>query len=59
MSEPTEWSVVINDEEQYSIWPTGRELPSGWSQLGGPQSKEACLSDIDRLWIDMRPKSAR
>lgn len=59
MSEPAEWTVVVNDEEQYSIWPAGRELPSGWRTVSGAQPKDGCLKEIERLWVDMRPKSVR
>jgi MbtH protein len=53
------WTVVVNEEEQYSIWPPERELPNGWTRIGDARSKEECLSDIERLWVDMRPLSAR
>jgi MbtH protein len=51
--------VVRNDEDQYSIWPADRDLPAGWTAVGDPQSKSECLSDIDVLWTDMRPRSVR
>ncbi|MBS0444627.1 MAG: MbtH family NRPS accessory protein [Proteobacteria bacterium] len=54
-----DYLVVVNEEEQYSIWPAGKEVPAGWSTLGAPAAKEACLADIERLWVDMRPKSLR
>jgi MbtH protein len=51
--------VVVNHEEQYSIWPAGRQLPAGW-QSGGPEgSREDCLAYIEDTWTDMRPKSLR
>ena len=56
-SEP--YQVVVNDEEQYSIWPEGRELPLGWRAEGFTGSKEACLDHIEKVWTDMRPKSLR
>lgn len=59
MNEPTDWTVAINDEEQYSIWPADRPLPSGWASVGDVDSKDNCLAEIEKLWIDMRPKSAR
>lgn len=54
-----DYVVVVNQEEQYSIWPSGRDLPLGWTSLGEPASKSDCLSRIETLWTDMRPKSLR
>jgi MbtH protein len=51
--------VVVNDEEQYSIWAEGRELPPGWRALGEPADKDACLAYIEEHWTDMRPLSLR
>ncbi|MBV1855868.1 MbtH family protein [Catellatospora tritici] len=51
--------VVINSEEQYSIWPLGRELPAGWRQTGKQGSKDACRAHIDEVWTDMRPLTLR
>ena len=53
------YQVVVNDEEQYSIWPEGRDLPLGWRPEGFTGSKEACLDHIEKVWTDMRPKSLR
>lgn len=59
MKEPT-YLVVINDEEQYSIWPTFKESPpAGWRPIGFEGDKAACLQRINELWVDMRPKSLR
>ncbi|MFE5328243.1 MULTISPECIES: MbtH family protein [unclassified Embleya] len=62
--EDTRWSVVINDEEQYSIWAVGRDVPVGWRivRVDGVDvegSREDCLAHIERVWTDMRPKSLR
>ncbi|MER5425190.1 MbtH family protein [Streptosporangium roseum] len=51
--------VVLNDEEQYSVWPGGRELPAGWRAEGFQGSREDCLAHIDQVWTDMRPLSVR
>jgi MbtH protein len=51
--------VVVNDEEQYSIWLADQEIPGGWQQVGQPASKEECLRAISDLWTDMRPRSLR
>ena len=51
--------VVMNHEEQYSIWPDYREIPAGWHAVGKSGSKAECLSYIDEVWTDMRPLSLR
>jgi MbtH protein len=51
--------VVINGEEQYSIWPKANALPKGWSSVGEEGTKTQCLEYIDRTWTDMRPLSLR
>jgi len=53
------YHVVVNDEEQYSIWPEGREIPAGWKPVGTAASKKACLEHIEAVWTDMRPRSLR
>ncbi|HEY7485631.1 MAG TPA: MbtH family NRPS accessory protein [Streptosporangiaceae bacterium] len=59
MTEAVPHQVVTNDEDQYSIWPVGRELPAGWSAEGFTGTKEECLGHIDEVWVDMRPRSVR
>jgi MbtH protein len=51
--------IVRNDEEQYSIWRSGRPVPDGWEPVGEPASREDCLARIGELWTDMRPASLR
>ncbi|MFI6875968.1 MbtH family protein [Streptomyces sp. NPDC050400] len=51
--------VVINEEEQYSIWPDGKEIPAGWRAVLEPTAKEQCLEYIEAHWTDMRPLSLR
>lgn len=53
------YRVVINHEEQYSIWPTDRPVPLGWREEGKEGSKEECLDHIEKVWTDMRPLSVR
>jgi MbtH protein len=53
------YTVVCNDEEQYSIWPEGRPLPAGWHDAGFAGPEEECLAHIDQVWTDMRPRSLR
>jgi MbtH protein len=53
------FQVVVNHEEQYSIWPAGRKLPAGWRVTGPGGTKAECLAYIDDTWTDMRPLSLR
>ncbi len=55
----TIYEVVINIEEQYSIWPQGREVPLGWRTVGKSGPKDECLAYIKEVWTDMRPLSLR
>ncbi|WP_394849973.1 MbtH family protein [Pendulispora brunnea] len=55
----TQYKVVVNHEEQYSIWPAHRANPLGWSDAGKSGSKTECLAHIKEVWIDMRPRSLR
>jgi len=57
--EQAPFEVVVNHEEQYSIWPADRELPAGWSKAGKHGTKAECLSYINEVWTDMRPLSLR
>ena len=58
-SEDTIFRVVVNHEEQYSIWPDYKELPNGWREAGKVGKKQECLKYIDEVWTDMRPLSLR
>lgn len=53
------YTVVVNHEEQYSIWPAHKDLPLGWSEVGKRGSKDECLEYIKEVWTDMRPLSLR
>lgn len=57
--DPRDYQVVVNDEEQYSIWFADRPLPDGWRAEGTKGAKSACLDHIERIWTDMRPRSVR
>jgi MbtH protein len=61
MSEATEeiYTVVLNHEEQYSIWPQYKEIPAGWTSAGKVGPKQECLDYINETWTDMRPLSLR
>lgn len=58
-NEDTIFNVVVNHEEQYSIWPSERELPLGWTVAGKSGTKQECLEYIEEVWTDMRPLSLR
>jgi MbtH protein len=53
------YTVVVNNEEPYSIWPVGRPIPAGWREAGQTGEKQACLDWIKTVWTDMRPLSVR
>jgi MbtH protein len=53
------YHVVMNHEEQYSIWPAYKAVPAGWTAVGQTGDKETCLAYIKEVWTDMRPLSLR
>jgi uncharacterized protein YbdZ (MbtH family) len=53
------YRVVVNHEEQYSIWPEYRDIPLGWKEVGVTGTKDVCLDHIEKVWTDMRPLSLR
>ena len=55
----TTYRVVMNHEEQYSIWPADRDLPLGWTAVAKSGPKAECLAYIKETWTDMRPLSLR
>jgi MbtH protein len=55
----TLYRVVVNQEEQYSIWPDYKEIPPGWRDTGKHGPKAECLAYIKEVWTDMRPLSLR
>ena len=55
----TVYKVVVNHEEQYSIWPADREIPLGWKEAGKSGLKADCLAYVREVWTDMRPLSLR
>jgi MbtH protein len=55
----TQYAVVLNDEEQYSIWPLDLPLPAGWRREGTTGAKAVCLAQVKRVWTDMTPASLR
>lgn len=60
--ESASFYVLINGEEQYSLWPTFKQVPGGWTIVFGADggaARQACLDYVDQNWTDMRPKSLR
>lgn len=53
------YTVLVNDEEQYSIWLADLRIPAGWRSVGKVGSKQECLDHVRAVWIDMRPLSLR
>lgn len=58
-SEDLIFRVVVNHEEQYSIWPEYKNIPAGWREVGKSGTKKECLDHIETVWTDMRPLSLR
>jgi MbtH protein len=53
------FSVLVNDEEQHSLWPSRLAVPPGWRIAHGDDTRQACLEYIEENWTDLRPRSAR
>jgi len=49
--------ALVNDEGQYSLWPTFADVPAGWRIAFGEDTRQACLEHVRQTWTDMRPKS--
>ncbi|UUM21974.1 MbtH family protein [Mycoavidus sp. SF9855] len=49
--------VLVNAENQHSLWPNFAEVPAGWQTVHGPDARQACLDYIETNWADMRPQS--
>ncbi|MFF1691675.1 MULTISPECIES: MbtH family protein [unclassified Streptomyces] len=49
--------VVVNDENQHSLWPDWRDVPAGWRTASGPDARQNCMAYIERNWTDLRPAS--
>jgi MbtH protein len=54
-----EYQVLVNSEEQYSLWLAGQAIPNGWRQVGPKGQKQVCLDYVKEVWTDMRPLSVR
>jgi MbtH protein len=57
--EDASYLVLLNDEEQYSLWPARMDVPAGWRVVHSADTRRACLDFINSHWTDMRPKSLR
>jgi uncharacterized protein YbdZ (MbtH family) len=53
------FTVLVNDEEQHSLWPAQAPVPAGWRVVRGPESRAACLEYVEHAWRDLRPRSLR
>jgi MbtH protein len=56
---PDDWIVVVNEEEQYSLWPRVNSIPQGWRAVTSGLPKAAAVAYVETHWVDMRPKSLR
>ncbi|WP_086840118.1 MbtH family protein [Amycolatopsis kentuckyensis] len=54
-----DWLVLVNEEEQHSLWPGFVAVPSGWRIAHGPDARDSCLTYVERAWPDIRPRSVR
>jgi len=59
MDDDARYEVLRNDEDQYSLWLAGHEVPAGWHRVGKEGTKEECSAYVDEVWTDMRPRSLR
>ncbi|WP_406152060.1 MbtH family protein [Streptomyces sp. NBC_01012] len=51
------FQVLVNDEGQHSLWPAFAEVPDGWRVAHDEDSREACMTYIEKNWTDLRPRS--
>ncbi len=59
MDDDATYEVLRNDEDQYSLWLAGHDVPAGWYQVGKQGTKDECSAYVDEVWTDMRPRSLR
>lgn len=59
MNEEGRYRVVLNSEEQYSIWPADLEVPAGWRGEGFKGTRRECVARVDEVWTDLRPAGLR
>ncbi|WCN83984.1 MbtH family protein [Micromonospora sp. LH3U1] len=53
------WTVLVNHEEQYGLFPADRPSPGGWRPAGFEGTEEECVAHVDQVWTDLRPVSLR
>lgn len=53
------YTVLMNDEEQYSLWPSHKDIPAGWQSVGVTGTKAECMEYVDKVWTDITPLSVR
>ena len=51
--------VLVNDEDQHSLWPAFAPVPAGWRQVAGPGTRQVCVDYVETHWTDLRPASLR
>ena len=49
--------VLVNDENQHSLWPQFADVPAGWTVVHGPETRQSCLDYVEKNWTDLRPAS--
>jgi MbtH protein len=59
MDDDATYEVLRNDEDQYSLWLAGHDVPAGWYRVGRQGTKDECSAYVDKVWTDMRPRSLR
>ncbi|MEV0505841.1 MbtH family NRPS accessory protein [Streptomyces spectabilis] len=59
MTDDRVYQIVVNHEEQYSIWDSEMDIPAGWSPVGVSGSRAECLTHIEKIWTDITPLSVR
>ncbi|EWM18614.1 MbtH family protein [Kutzneria sp. 744] len=57
--EDGQFQVLVNDEDQHSLWPAFAPVPDGWRVVFGADRRDRCLAYVEQNWTDMRPKSLR
>lgn len=55
----TGFVILVNDEGQYSLWPSAKAVPDGWARSGPSGTKDECMAYVDRVWTDLAPNSAK
>lgn len=58
-TDPARWTVLINGEEQYGLFPASRPAPAGWRPAGCTGTEDECMAYVDQRWTDQRPASLR